>query len=72
MSVGLYDKYTVIKNGSQDQDYEAEYFVLRIDKDPHAQKAALAYADSVKAENPHLAFDIYSRVSKHQKNQENG
>jgi hypothetical protein len=39
-------------------DPEAVYFVLRLDEDPHARKAALAYADSVESENAEFAGDI--------------
>lgn len=62
---GLYPKYTVIKNNGE-QDPEADYFVLRLDKDPHARAAAKAYADSIKEENPNLAFDIREQVAKHE------
>ena len=41
-----------------DLDPSAVYFVLRLDKDPHARKAALAYAESVKTDNPRFASDI--------------
>ena len=37
---------------------EAQYFVLRLDKDPHARTAALSYADSVESINPDLANDL--------------
>jgi hypothetical protein len=58
---GLYRKYTVTKvNGPTEPN--ARYFVLRLDKDPHAQKAALAYADSIREENRNLAFDLYREV----------
>ena len=43
-------------------DPKAVYFVLRLDKDPHARDAAIAYADSVCAENEELADDIYAHV----------
>jgi len=42
----LYDKYTVTKNEGP-TDPNAVYFVLRIDKDPHAAKALGAYASSI-------------------------
>ena len=44
---------------------EAIYFVLRLDEDPNARVAALAYADSVEAENLQLAHDIRLRVAAH-------
>lgn len=39
-------------------DPEAQYFVLRVDKDLHARKALLAYADSVKDDNQAFAFEL--------------
>lgn len=59
---GLYGKYRVAKRDGSPVDPEAEYFVLRLDKDPHAVNAALAYADSVEDENPQLAADLRSAV----------
>lgn len=43
-------------------DGDAIYFVLRLDKDPHARAAALAYANSVEFYNITLAEDIRRRV----------
>jgi hypothetical protein len=61
---GLYEKYTVLKkNGITESD--ADYFVLRLDNDPHARVAALAYAESVKSENRSLAFDLHNKVNKY-------
>jgi|31_taG_2_1085359.scaffolds.fasta_scaffold06670_5 hypothetical protein len=65
MSRGLYDKYEVIKLDG-DIDPQADYFVLRMDTDPHARKAAIAYAESIQDENPNLAFDIRKRVAKYE------
>ena len=62
---GIYNKYTVYKNTGV-EDPAAEYFVLRIDSDIHARRAAIAYADSVKEDNPNLAFDIRKRVAKYE------
>ena len=39
-------------------DPDAKYFVLRVDTDKHAKKALLAYAESVREDNPTLAKDI--------------
>jgi hypothetical protein len=52
-----------LKTELEDVDPEAIYFVLRLDEDPHARKAALAYADSVKAENSVFARDIREKVA---------
>jgi hypothetical protein len=62
---GIYDKYTVIKNDGTG-DPGADYFVLRLDTDKHARKAAIAYAESIQDENPNLAFDIRRRVAKYE------
>lgn len=55
---GLYGKYIIFKADGSEGDPEAKYFVLRVDTDKHARKALLAYANSVKQENPVLAKDI--------------
>ena len=57
---GLVNKYTVTKNHGP-SDPKAEYFVLRMDKDPHAKAAIAAYALSCKAEFPALAEDLVNR-----------
>jgi len=58
---GLYPKYTVIKNDNK-TDPEADYFVLRLDKDHHARVAAQAYANSIKEENRTLSMELMFRV----------
>jgi hypothetical protein len=45
-------------------DPEATYFILRLDTDPHARIAAMAYADSVAITNPVFARDIREKVNK--------
>jgi hypothetical protein len=62
MVQGLYDKYDIVKKNGQ-TDPEAVYFVLRLDTDPHARAAALAYAHSVKPTNLNLAMDIMLKVN---------
>ncbi len=65
MKKGLEPKYLVQKiNGKTDP--EADYFVLRLDKDKHALKAIKAYAESVQGENMELAFDLLKKVKKYQ------
>jgi hypothetical protein len=54
----LFDKYTVAHADGSPIDSQARYFVLRLDTDEHAQKAALAYMESVKGTNPELACDL--------------
>lgn len=43
-------------------DPKAIYFVLRLDEDPHARAAAVAYAKSIEKENPHFAMDIRHKL----------
>ena len=59
---GLYDKYDIVKKNGQ-TDPNAIYFVLRLDTDPHARAAALAYANSVKPSNLNLAMDIMLKLN---------
>ncbi len=66
MAKGFYNKYTINKNdGTTDPD--ADYFVLRLDNDPHARVAAYHYALSVKDTNPNLAFDLQKKLIKYSK-----
>ena len=48
----LRNKYTIYKANGDEIDHDAEYFVLRIDKDPHARVALREYAESIIDENP--------------------
>ncbi|MHC4617411.1 MAG: hypothetical protein ACYTEQ_06625 [Planctomycetota bacterium] len=59
MTKGLYDKYRVEKV-DKPTDADAQYFVLRVDTDPHARAALRAYADSLESagENKLLVSDI--------------
>jgi hypothetical protein len=51
--------------GWVDADPDADYFVLRIDKDPHAQAAAFVYAVSVQADNPQLGEELKALVAQY-------
>ncbi len=55
---GLDRKYIITKTSGKPIDPEAEYFVLRLDEDPHARVALAAYAQSVKSDNRALSFDL--------------
>lgn len=55
---GLKRKYHVTKTDGSECDPSAEYFILRVDKDPHARSALRAYANSVETENPAFADDL--------------
>lgn len=59
---GWDDKYIISKANGHPIDSEAQYFVLRYDKDPHAVVAMDAYANSVERDNPLLAADIRARL----------
>jgi hypothetical protein len=59
---GLYDKYDIVKKNGQ-TDPNAVYFVLRLDTDPHARIAALAYANSIKPSNLNLSMDIMLKLN---------
>lgn len=43
----LFSKYHITKNDGSPVDPNAQYFVLRIDTDVHAQIAVMAYAQSI-------------------------
>jgi len=60
---GWYGKYIIEKADGSQIDVGAEYFVLRIDKDPAARIAARAYAEAVKDTAPLLARDIIQKCS---------
>ena len=55
-------KYIIAKSNGDEVDSDAQYFVLRLDKDPHALLAALVYSQSVESDNPELADDILQWV----------
>jgi hypothetical protein len=55
---GLEKKFIVSKVDGSEVDPLAQYFVLRVDEDPHALTALKAYAQSVKEDNPKLAEDL--------------
>jgi len=54
----ILDDYLIFTGNLVDVDEDAEYFVLRIDKDPHARAALMAYIISVEDENGVLAGDL--------------
>jgi len=61
---GLRQKYHITKTSGEPVDESAVYFVLRVDEDPHARNALLAYADSVAGENEMLASDLILLVER--------
>jgi hypothetical protein len=59
---GLYDKYIVTKTDGSPIDPEEVLFLLRLDKDPFARRAACTYAFACREENPTLAKDLLALV----------
>lgn len=59
---GWRDKYHVSKVDGTPCEDGAVYFVLRLDEDPNAKFAALAYAASVEPVNPGFARDIREKT----------
>jgi hypothetical protein len=55
---GFDEKYRITKKSGKPIDSEAKFFVLRLDKDPHALKAIETYIDFVKVDNSKLALDL--------------
>lgn len=55
---GYYKKYYVTKRQGT-TDPEAEYFVLRLDTDADARRAAALYASLIFWKNPGFSFGIY-------------
>lgn len=56
---GGWDKrYIIQKRNGEPIDPKAIYFVLRLDKDPHALVAMKAYGKSVAKDNRRLSQDI--------------
>lgn len=64
-SMGLYDKYRVIRTDGQSEPGKkhagCEYFVLDLTHDPHALPALKAYADSCCVQYPALAEDLWTK-----------
>ncbi len=58
----LHKKYLISKANGDPIDEGAEYFVLRLDTDVHAQIAAICYAHAITPENPELARRIHESV----------
>lgn len=61
---GLYSKYEIIKSDGSPVDPHADYFVMRLDTDEVARKAALYYSSITP--NKELARDLVARIVKHQ------
>lgn len=55
---GLYQKYRIEKTDGTPTDPKAVYFVLRLDTDLAARRAAATYAHACGEDNPQLAADL--------------
>lgn len=66
MNEGLYGKYIISKADGSPVDQGADYFVLRLDKDPIARRAALEYS-YYQAGNGNIALakDLQARMAKY-------
>lgn len=62
---GCDKKYIITKKSGKPIDPDADYFVLRIDKDPHALVALESYANSVKVDNMELYNDLIQKVEEY-------
>lgn len=62
---GYHQKYIISKANGNPVDPEAEYFLLRFDKDPHALKALYIYAKSVQIVNRQLHDDLMKKIEEY-------
>jgi len=63
---GGYDrKFIISKKSGRPINPKADYFVLRLDKDPHALRALFTYATSVKADNEELSADLFAKLKEY-------
>lgn len=56
---GLYQKYKIERNDGTPIQEGSEFFVLRVDSDPHARSAMALYASLVARENLALGEEIF-------------
>jgi hypothetical protein len=54
----LFNKYEIKKGDGSPVDPEAQYFVLRIDTDPAARFAIVAYASFIKRSDPQFSREL--------------
>lgn len=62
---GYEKKFIITKTSGKPVDPKADYFVLRLDKDPHALKALSTYANSVATDNLELAKDLNDKLNRY-------
>lgn len=59
---GLKKKYVISKRSGKPTDPNADYFVLRLDKDPCARIALTAYANEIRKYNKPFADDLDKKL----------
>lgn len=61
-TLGMYDKFTVIRNDGQSEQWQkhfgCDYFVLDLTHDKYALRALRTYAEACQVEYPLLAADL--------------
>lgn len=63
---GYEKKYIITKSNGEPTNPNADYFILRLDKDPCARIALLAYANSVRNYNREFAEDLDNILTKYE------
>ncbi len=58
----LFGKYIIQKADGSPVDSDAQYFVLRLDTDSAARRAALRYASIISPDDPEFAEEIFQWV----------
>ena len=66
---GYEKKYIIQKTNGKPVDPDADYFVLRLDKDPYALDALYMYACSLTYVNPQLSEELISIIDFHTEEQ---
>jgi hypothetical protein len=54
----LYNKYKIEKKDGSPVEPNAQYFVLRVDTDPAARFAIVAYANFIKRSDPQFSREL--------------
>jgi len=62
---GYEKKYIISKSNGNPTDPKADYFVLRLDTDPNARIALVAYANAVRNYNKPFADDLDKKLSEY-------
>jgi hypothetical protein len=62
----LFNKYKIKKGDGSPVDPSAQYFVLRIDTDPAARFAIVAYANFIKRSDPQFSRELLAWVREYE------